>query len=958
LLAPGVSTSGAVGLGTGPSVGGQRPRNNNFTIEGIDNNNGAVTGPLVTVPNDAVSEFTLLQNQFTADFGHSSGGQFNQVVKSGTNSFHGMLLEYNQNRNYDASDTLAATNGTPLHPRYDNNRFGGNFGGPIKRNKLFFFADYEYQPIGNQGSAGLLFAPTAAGYATLAGISGINQNNLSVLKQYLGTAASAVSPSAFGGSYPLVGPGLEANNEGPGSTAAHPVAWTGVPVQMGQVSITAPSFANNEFGVASVDYSLSANDNLRGRFILNRTGAIDTSASLPAFYTTVPANFYLATFSEFHNFSATTVNEFRFGYNRFSQNFPAGNFKFSGLDQFPNLEIFELNAQLGPDPNAPQFNFQNQYQLTDNLTTSHGAHSFKFGFDGWRQISPQSFTQRARGDYDYTYLSDYLFDQYPDYLGERTTGSVVYYGNRWFLGFYGQDTWKIRPNLTLNLGLRYEVNTVPYSETLQTVNSISSVPGLINFGKPTTDLTNFMPRVGLAYSPGTSGRTSIRAGFGINYDVLYDNLGILSLPPQFNQTVDVGGTDPQPTKANAGFLASGGIPPTASAGSLSQANARAVTSGFVPNQQRPKSLQWNLDVQHSMGDKYTVDVFYLGTRGIHLPVQARIDQTAVVTPANALPVYLTAPSQATLNGLTSNLSTITAAYNAGGYILPQYLNAGFQSFIVGFEPWGNSNYNGLAASISRRMTTGLQFQGAYTWSHAIDDSTADVFSTYLTPRRPSDIQNLRNDRSSSALDHRQRLSAELLYDTPFFSKSGNWLVKNILGNWQIAPIYAYQTGNHFTIQSGIDSNLNGDSAGDRVIFNPQGVQNVGSGTTALKNTAGQTVAFMANNPNAMYIVAPKGTLPNIGRNTGMLNPIDDIDITVGKKFNITERMQFQFSGQAYNLLNHPQYVAGNINDVAPIGFTGSTQHNFTIPTSGVFYKPNLAFSSNPRAMVLVAKFVF
>ena len=138
LLNAGVGSSGAVGLGAGPSVGGQRPRNNNFTIEGIDNNSGSVTGPLVTVPNDAVAEFTVQQNQISPEFGHSSGGQFNQVVKSGSNEFHGTAYEYLQNRNLNAADNQSAVNGDELHPRYDNNRFGGSLGGPIKKNKIFF----------------------------------------------------------------------------------------------------------------------------------------------------------------------------------------------------------------------------------------------------------------------------------------------------------------------------------------------------------------------------------------------------------------------------------------------------------------------------------------------------------------------------------------------------------------------------------------------------------------------------------------------------------------------------------------------------------------------------------------------------------------------------------------------------------------------------------------------------
>src|ERR1017187_6795660 len=174
LLNAGVGSSGAIGLGSGPSVGGQRPRNNNFTIEGIDNNSGSVTGPLVTVPNDAVAEFSLQQNQISPEFGHSSGGQFNQVVKSGTNDYHGTAYEYLQNRNLNAADNISVVNGDALHPRYDNNRFGASLGGPIRKNKIFFYGLYEYNPIGKSSTPGALQAPTANGWATLAAIPGIN----------------------------------------------------------------------------------------------------------------------------------------------------------------------------------------------------------------------------------------------------------------------------------------------------------------------------------------------------------------------------------------------------------------------------------------------------------------------------------------------------------------------------------------------------------------------------------------------------------------------------------------------------------------------------------------------------------------------------------------------------------------------------------------------------------------
>ncbi|MGC9970269.1 MAG: TonB-dependent receptor [Bryobacteraceae bacterium] len=931
LLSAGVGSSGAVGVGTGPSVGGQRPRNNNFTIEGIDNNSKSVTGPLVYLPNDAVAEFTMLSNQFSPEYGHSTGGQFNQILKSGGNEFHGVGYEYLQNRNLNAADQLSIVDAVDPHPRYDNNRFGGNIGGPIKRNKLFFLFGYEYEPIGKSGSPGQIFAPTQAGYTALASISGVSSNNLAVLKQYLPPVATAVDPSATpNGAYPVV---------------------AGKTIEVGQMSVLSPSFTNYSTYYGSVDYNISEKDSLRGRIIVVKASFIDTAASLPVFFTMTPNNNYLATFSEFHNFSPRVTNEFRLGYNRNYNVYTVGSQTFPGLDAFPNITVDELGVNIGPDPNSPQGGVQNTYQATDNISWSKGRHSLKFGIDFHKLIAPQFFTQRARGDYEWDTLENYLTDQIP-YFGERTTGNFEYYGDQTLTGLYANDDIKVRPDLTINIGLRYERTTVPYAERLQTVNSISSVPGLITFGEPKVFNKGFMPRIGFAWAPGTRGNTSIRGGFGMGYDQLFDNLGLLSMAPQFQQTVDVGGS------AGGNFLANGGIKPNVSSGTLSQADARRLTGGFVPDQKPPKAIQWNLGVQHVFKENYSVEVRYLGTRGLDLPVQDRLNVQAVVTPQNALPLYLQAPSQSTLNGLTSTLAQLTAAYNAHGYYLPQYWNAGFQSNIVGFMPMGSSTYHGLALQVTRRFANGLQFVGAYTWSHNIDDSTAEVFSTYTTPRRPYDFQNLRLDRSDSALDHRQRFTFTTIYDLPFFKHHSSWFMKNLVGNWEFAPIFTYQTGTWATVQSSIDSNLNGDSAGDRTYINPAGTVNVGSGVTALTNSSGATVAYLVKNPNARYIQTPKGVLPNAARNTEHLMPIDDLDLSVVKRFNITEHKSFEFGAQFTNFLNHPQYTGGYLNDVAPIGFTGANVHNFLNPTTTTFYQPAMVFSSNPRTLQVSAKFKF
>ena len=883
LYTAGVSTSGTVGVGTGPSVGGQRPRNNNFTVEGIDNNNKSVTGPTATIPNDAVAEFSILSNQFSAQYGHSSGGQFNQVLKSGTNQFHGVAYEYLNNRNLNAADQKSIVDGVDPHPRYDFNRFGGGLGGPIIKNKLFFFGNYEYSPYGVAGSGGQLFAPTTAGYATLDSLSGISKNNLAVLKQYMPAQATAVDPSITpGGAFPVVG---------------------GKVIPLGQYSFLAPSYTNAYTYLVSVDYQISDKDQLRGRYVRNNSTTQDTAANLPAFWIPLVFPTYMATLTEFHNFAPSLTNEFRLGFNRNAQNYPVGPQSFPGLDAFPNLTVDELGVNIGPDPNAPQTTVQNLYQVTDNVSWLKGRHTFSFGGDFKKYISPQTFTQRARGDYEWDTLDNYLLDNIP-YFGERTTGNFVYYGDQIMFAAYANDSWRIRPDLTINLGVRYERTTIPYGERLQTVNAISNVPGLITFGEPQIQNTNFMPRVGIAWSPGKSGNTSIRAGIGTNYDVLFDNLGILSAAPQFQQTVDVGGN------TGTNFLANGGIPPSASSGTLDQATARALTGGYIPDQKLPKSIQWNFGIQHVFRENYTVEVRYLGTRGLNLPVQDRINVGSVVNPSNALPVYLSAPSQGELNGLKNTQEALLATLGSDsfGRFLPQYLDAGFQSNIVGFMPMGASTYHGLATQVTRRFSKGLQFVGSYTWSHNIDDSTAEVFSTYTNPRRVQDFQNLRAERASSALDHRQRFTMAAVYDLPYF-KTGNWFIKNLVGNWQVSPIYTYETGSLVTPQSAIDSNLNGDAAGDRTVINPAGQINVGTGTTALKNSAGQTVAFLANNPNAMYITAPKGVLTNAGRQTEHLMPIDNLDLSLVKRFNVyRERCKLEFGGRFSNLLNHPQYT--------------------------------------------------
>jgi hypothetical protein len=246
--------------------------------------------------------------------------------------------------------------------------------------------------------------------------------------------------------------------------------------------------------------------------------------------------------------------------------------------------------------------------------------------------------------------------------------------------------------------------------------------------------------------------------------------------------------------------------------------------------------------------------------------------------------------------------------------------------------------------------------GAYTWSHNIDDSTATHFSTYLTPRRPQDFQNLRPDRSSSALDRRQRLTLSGLWEIPLFSQSNSWIARNLIGNWRYVGTYTYETPEYVEAQSGLDSNLNGDTAGDRTIINPAGDAHKGSDVTALTNSNGDTVAYLADDPTARYIRAGLGAYANGGRNTIPTRPINNFDMSLAKRFNLSESKSIEFRADASNVFNHPQYVTGLIGSVRLTSQT--TTRSFLLPNNPAFQDWSGNFSSNSRTMQLVLKFVF
>ncbi len=933
LLNAGAASSGGVGEGTGPSLSGQRPTTNNFTIEGVDNNNKSVPGPVVNVPNDAVENFTVIQNQFSPEFGHSSGGQFNTVIVSGTNKYHGRAYEYFQNRNLNAIDAANARAGLKENPRYDNNRFGGQLGGFAVKDKIFFFTAHQYDPVGQTKSASSC-APTTAGYSLLAAQPGVSTLNLGLLQKY-------------------VGPG------GPGPTCAATGTAAGVTYPQGQVNYTGPQFTNTYTTVNSVDLNFSAKDQLRLRYIYARIVSQDTSALNPVFWDGTATRQHVFTASEYHTFTPMVTNEFRLGYNRSANRNPVPNVSLPTANAFPNLDINDLGAQIGPDFAAPSSNVQNTYQALDNLTWVKGEQTFTFGGEARKYIAPLDDPNRLLGDYEWSTLNLYLQDVAPDYLGQRSSGNNTYYGDQSAFYGYANDDWRITPNLTVNAGLRYEFTSVPASERQQSLNIAASVPGLISFTAPQPQYKNFAPRIGFAYSPGRSGDTSIRGGFGIAYDVLYDNLGRSYRPPQFAALCDDKAEPNSICPYNpTAFLANGGFPGNTGPGLQHFATVlqqRQATGFYIPNQTLPYSENWSLGVQHVFTKKYTAEVRYVGTRGIHQTAQILQNRIAPVTTTSQLPTYFTAPFQGELDELPITLAQLRQPTSS---FVPAYYTAGFTQSLTVLQPYGQSDYNGLQTQLNRSFDSGLQFQIAWTWSHTLDNSTADVSSTTLTPRRPQNTQNIAADYGTSSLDHRHRVTAELIYDLPFYKASSNWFEKNLIGNWEIAPLYTFQSSVYYTPQSGVDSNLNGDSAPDRTILNPKGIPGTGSGVTALKNSQGQTVAYLVTHPNAQYIEAGLGALATTSRNTAPLPHINNWDLTAVKRINVWEHKAFEFQAQAFNVFNHSQYIAGSINTVNSISTFTSAEVKFVTVSNPAFNNPKLAFPNNARTMQLVAKFIF
>ena len=963
LLSPNVVAQGVGVSGDGGSVGGTRPHANAFNVDGVDNNSPDLTGKQINIIQDAISEVAILTNNYNAEFGTGAAGQFNTVTRSGTNSYHGSAFGYLQNRHLNATSTSEEfnlqTGVITEKPPLTDSRYGGTFGGPILKNKLFFFGAYQREKINQQASGVSYTAPTAAGLDLISSLPGASPFVVNILRDNL------VLPTTSNQTQTVLG-------------------TSGIP--FGVVSLVTPGGSLETQYQINIDHILGTKDQFRYRFSSDKIGSTQPGNGNPKFNNEQNILARLFSAGWIRTINPQLVNEVRLAYKRFETDYPLSD---PAFNTFPNLTVAPLNLGIGPNGNLPQGGLNHSYQIYDSVTYTRGQHSFKFGGEVRFLIFTSFFLPRGRGDYNYVNFDELITDSLPTNVDLRGVGSEAFTGNQRKYYAFGQDDWKVTPNLTLNLGLRYEYLGLPRDAALQQLNSLSTVPGVIEFNVPKTDKNNFSPRIGFAYSPeftskigrfisGERGQSSFRGAFAINYYETYQNLYLLNLPPQFQQEISASAFG-----FTAPFLAQGAIPPTPIPPNTT-ADARSATASFIVDATEPYIMSGTISYQREITRGTVMELRYLHTAGRHLPVQIRLNGGVIDYNKLIIPTLLSNPSAAQLSGLPT-LGSLGLEVNEDGSQrrfptrLGQY---GFDGNVTSFEPEGNSVYDGASVSLTRRLTNGFAMTAAYTFSKAIDNATNELFSSTVNPRRAQDNFDLSQERSLSAIDVPHRFAASFNWDVPFFTRSDNGFVRGVLGGWQINGVFQTQSGQLMTPQSVIDSNRNRDAAGDRTIVNLNGIPGTGSGVYGV-NALGQrivdangadllgdpsTVAYVAINPTAQYIQAGYGARSNAGRNTLRTNGWNRTDMTFVKDIRFGgERYNVQLAAEIGNFFNQRIRTIGDFGSpffVNQNDFNGTNQFgigavSFAFPdvTSPLFNNYS-AGNFSGRTIQLRAKFIF
>ncbi|MCX6592599.1 MAG: TonB-dependent receptor [Acidobacteria bacterium] len=876
LLVPGAyapAQNSTMGFRGGFNVAGATETSNNFTVNGIDNNDTGVNGPSFRPSVDSIQEFKLLTGVYPAEYGRGSGGQVVVVTKSGTNQLRGGLFEFLRNQVMDARNYFTPS----ASPAFKRNQFGGTLGGPIRKDKTFFFYSYEGLRLRQQVAA-LATVPLqemktgdfrsllalASPRRVLNPFTGLNFRTPNVidpeLLDSLGVKLATFYPAP---NRPTPAGALPASNYNFSETRRE---------TLDQNSI-------------KVDHTFSANDSLTvtyNRFTdpsFEPSNRLCGSAVLPGFGCDSGLTTQLGGLTEVHVFSPTLINEFRAGVNRLVQprlqedvkaDFPAlpGAFFDSIPDNtgLPSTSVTGF-SRLGGATNLPSNRADTTYQIVNNLSWITGKHSVKFGIE-WRQFqSSNNQSSGGRGSLNFTGATTALTSGYPladMLLGLPTSTSrnpyqPFFYNRQGSWNWFVQDDYKITPHLTLNVGLRWEYIS-PLTEKYNRMSSFDADTGVLRVmgqngvGKALykADRNNFAPRFGFAWQPFGKSSTVIRGGYGVFYNPNTTLNGMYTLalnapfrnPQTFNasRTSVITLKDPFPTTLASGSNTAWGI-----------------------NQDFPLAdrQQWSLGVQRQLTTNVLLEASYFGAKGTHLQTSQNPNQPA------------------------PGLGT-TAQVNARRRF-PTYGN------LTWYQNDGNSNFHSLQAKLEKRFSAGLSFLTSYTYGKSIDDAPGTGSTSNASNSTPQNSFDRHAERGLSDFDVRHRLVWSPIWNLPF-GKGGRKLTDRLMQNWEVSGIFSIQTGRPLTPYLSVNtSNTFGGSDRPNLIGDP--------------NSGPKTVQQWFS--TAAFAIPAVGNFGNAGRNIIQGPGLVNVDVSFSRNFYFRDKIRLQFRGEAFNLANHPNFSYPN-----------------------------------------------
>jgi len=900
-------------LGAGSyNANGGRGRGNNITVDNITasdisntGNGGNQIGPLNF---SAIKEVKVITNNFSAEYGRNASSQLQFITKSGTNEFHGEAWEFLKNSEFNARDFFDRSGGPAVTRR---NQFGYVLGGPIVRNKTHFFTSYEGLQLRGSGAVRVANVPTPAQIAAVT-----DPTSKKLLDQYQLPAATTIGPQ--NGQVPQ-----SANN------------FTKAPLQL--------SFR--------IDHQFSDSDSINGRYSQfsseqGSTGNTFINTNLANFGATSKNKPRQANIAETHLFSPTVVNEFRFGYGRSSPVFAIDSTVPLGPRvQFSNAQIDRFGAWDG----LPQGRIQNTFQYTDTLSWVRGAHNLKFGADLYRYQLNSFLDSSVRGLFtfaDWTAFAAGQPNNYTQLFGSTLRGNRV-----WNHHYFVQDDWKVNRNLTLNIGFRAEVthgttevNGIISNLDLGCRESLGAAGtgpfGCFVVGKPSNDRqTNWGPRFGFAWSPGSSGKTVIRGGYGIAYDFLFLNpiTNQRSLPPFIANGTLSGVASFTGANSYASLVAGTSALQAQTATQVGVLNPTLRNFGNVNpaidvNLRNPMVQQWSLGLQREMFKNLVLKATYVGTKGDHL--QRSQPRNLILGP----------PPATSLADETARLSSFlaaNAAQNGNATTPSNRIDPRFNNVSL-LESSASSNYHAFEFLALKSFAHGFYTQVGYTFGKSIDNGSDPLGVLINDAALAQNPRNLRDERAVSQFDVNQRLVISHHWEPTWGSGISNPILRQLVRGWGFGGITSFRSGFPVTFEAGgrrtiTPSSLTGSGTAQPVrpnavgpfAFNPIPSGAAGS-PNALNTDPIQPISTYAQSLGLSQPLL--GNFGTLGRNTHRLNGEKNFDWTVSKNFIITERIRLQVRGEFYNIFNNVAFqdVSRNITSVTFGQYTTVTQDSRNI----------------------------